>query len=296
MTLRDAEWRLLYAGTDLTFGTPATPVFNRRTPDLGDVDILASEVGRPRSDGQSFGIDYRAGRTIGFDLGVRAESGAAVRDATADLTRAWRADAVRLTPGAVAELQTRYDGRERAVFGRPRRFAADYSDASVNRLVSVTADFVCADDVFYSTTESQQLISLVPPPGGGLIAPLASPMSTTASSDRSMGITVGGELPAWPVIEVTGPITNPVVEVVGLWRMAFTLTLAYDQTLVIDTRPWARTAKRNGASVARSLTRTSARLSKAAIPPGDWEVALRGVSATGTPTARVRWRDTFSAL
>lgn len=296
MTLAHGEWRLLYPGTDFTFGTRNSPVFNRSTPDLGSADITGSEVGRPRSDGQNFGIDYRGGRTVAFDLGVRAETSLATREAAAELARVWRADAVRLVPGAVAEMQCRYDGRERSIFGRPRRYADDLSDVTVNRLALVTADFVCSDDVFYSTTENSASVRLVPSAGGGLIGPLAAPMATTESSDRSMGITVTGDLPAWPVITITGPITNPVVEFVGLWSMTFNTALAYDQTLVIDTRPWARTVKRNGASVAGILNRTSTRLSRAAVPPGDWEVALRGASDTGTPTATVRWRDSFASL
>lgn len=296
MTMRDGEWRLLYSGTDYSFGTVATPVFNRTTPDLGDVDFRVSEVARPRGDGQSFGTDYRNGRTITFDLGVKEADGLVLRDAVSGLAKAWRGDAVRLTPGALAELRCRYDGRERAVFGRPRRFAVDYADATTNRLASATADFVCGDDVFYSTTTRSVTIPLVPKAGGGLIAPLAAPLATTESSDRSQGITVDGDAPAWPTITVQGPLTTPVIQVVGLWTMTFDITLAYDETLVIDTRPWVRTIKRNGASVAGVLNRTSTRLAKASVPPGDWEVALRGSSISGTASAVVSWRDTFVSL
>ncbi|WP_348240011.1 hypothetical protein, partial [Salmonella enterica] len=87
---------------------------------------------RPRQDGRAFGVDYHSGRTISFDLGVRGLTPEEAREEAALLTRAWRADPVRLTPGAVAELHASYDGRHRVVYGRPRRFAPIFSDIAVN--------------------------------------------------------------------------------------------------------------------------------------------------------------------
>jgi hypothetical protein len=159
-------------------------------------------------------------------------------------------------------------------------------------MTQVLADFACSDAGWYGSEQSEN-ISLVPDPGGGLIAPLASPLATTRTSDRSQSFTVGGHLPTWPVFEIKGPITNPVVEVVGLLSMEFRLSLAFDQTLIVDTRPWARSILRDTASKAGTLSRTSTRLSKAAIPPGKYEFVLRGTSDSGTASATLRWRDAF---
>lgn len=292
----DGEWRLSYGSTSVLFGTPATPVFHLTTPDVGDVDIRVADVGRPRADGRAFGVDYRAGRTITFDLGVQAATSAATRDEMETFAAAWRADSVRSVPGAVAELAMQYDGRERRVYGRPRRFAPNFSDVTVNRLGTIAADFACVDDLFYGSTQHVQTIPNVPAPQGGLLAPLGSPMLTTESSDRSMVMSVDSPLPVWPVIEIDGPIINPEVIVAGLWTLGFSLTIYENETITIDTRPWARTILRNGANVAGALTARSPRLSQASIPAGDWEVALRGVSSTGLAEASVRWRDSYSSL
>lgn len=289
----DDEWRLVYAGADYTFGTGACEVFNLTAPDLGDVALRVADADNPRTDGVSFGTDFRGGRTITFDLGVRGATEVEVRRSVEALAEVWRADVVRSTPGAMAEMRMRYRGEERVAFGRPRRFAPILKEAKAG-FSSVTADFAAADDVFYSATEHDVEVALVPAPGGGLEAPLASPLTTTSSSDRSVGLTVSGALPTWPVITVEGPITNPEVEVVGLWRMAFNLSLAYDEVLTVDTRPWARTITRNGASVAGAITPRSARLSTASLPPGSYELALRGSSPSGTPVAHFRWRDAYS--
>lgn len=279
-------WHLNYADTALEFGSIASGYVLSKAPDLGSLDVRNDDAVIPRGDGVVFGADYFGGRTIGFELTVSGSDEADVRARLAVLTKAWRADPVRQTPGAVAELVS---DTGRLTYGRPRRFGT--SDELLPFGVSeVICDFACADSIWYGP-ESTSTVPYAPAPGGGLIAPLASPLSTTATSDRSTAFVVGGTVPTWPVFEIAGPITNPVIEVVGLYSMEFRLTLAYDETLVIDTRPWARTILRNEASVAGSLTRASVRLSQAALPPAAYELVLRGVSSTATASATARWRD-----
>lgn len=293
--MRDAEWRLRYPGTDFTFGTRETPTFNRTTPDLGDIDIRIADVDRPRGDGVSFGMDYRGGRTISFDLGVRAQTELAARDEAARLITAWRADRVRLKPGSVAELTARYAGRERVVYGRPRRLAPDYSDVAVNCFVGVTADFACVDDLFYDPEWEEARMTTSPQLGGGLLAPLAAPLSTTLNSDRSAGITVATDLPAWPVIEIHGPITNPGVEIVGVFKVEVQAQLVTGDVAVIDTRPWVRSAKLNNWGSLGGAVRGT-RLSQVRIPAGNHEVVLRGLDPSGTASAVVRWQRAYSTL
>ena len=293
--MRNGEWTLAYGSESVDFGLTDSEAVFTAAPDLGDAAIAAADVARPRADGVAFGVDFRGGRTISVEVGIVRPSEAETLAAVERLARLWRADEVRSTPGATATLIARHGDRERLVYGRPRRFAQNI-DHVREGLAAVVCDFTAADDCFYSVSESSGTVVLVPPPSGGLIAPLSSPLATTESSDRSMGITVGGSLPAWPVIEIEGPITNPVIDVVGLWRMEFRLTLAEGSTLVVDTRPWARTIKRDGASVPGVISRTSTRLSKASLPPGSYEVALRGTSQTGSASARLSWRDTFPTL
>jgi hypothetical protein len=289
------EWRLIYPGVDFLFGSRSSTVFNRTSPEIGTPEIQIADNDRPRGDGRAFGVDYYGGQTLAFDLGVRAATDAEVRQATAALRHVWRADAVRQTPGAVAELRAYYGGRERVVFGRPRRFSPDYSDATVNNLVSVLADFDCTDDLWYAPEDDSVEFGIVPPLGGGLEAPLASPLSTTRTSDRSQAIRVESEEDVWPVITITGPVANPVVSIGDRVRLEVRVDLNHDEELVIDTRPWHRTALRNGsASVAGSVRGT--RLSQASLPPGRYEVGLQGLDPTGTARVRVAWRRTYPAL
>lgn len=285
------DWRLVYDGTNLSFGSPSSGYVFPTAPDLGTASLTNDDTARPRADGVAFGQDYRAGQTIVFAVDVVGDDSADARRHLGVLARAWRGDGLRNTPGAVAELVA-HTGR--SVFGRPRRFAPAL-DTLDDGLIPVTADFATVDDAWYGT-EKRATVGLVPALGGGLVAPLASPLLTTASSNRSTGITVAGELDAWPVFEVFGPITNPVIEVVGGLRLEFALSLAYDQSLVVDTRPWARSALVAGASAGGTLTPTSTRLSRASISPGGHELVLRGRSTTGTARLTATWRPTYTTL
>lgn len=294
--MRDGEWQLVYGDTAVTFGPADLPIVNMSAPDLGDIEVTADDVNRPRADGVAFGVDYRGGRTITFDLGLFGADEADVRATLRTLARAWRADPVRLVPGATAELHVQYAGAERVVYGRPRRFAAAEADVAQG-VVTVAADFACVDDLFYDPADQSFSLGIVPPPSGGLITPLASPLTTTATSDRSTGFTVGGDMPAWPVITIHGPITNPEVEVVGQWTIGLNTSLASDQSLTIDTRPWARTILlSNGGSLAGTLTAGSARLASASLPPGDYEAVLRGTDQTGTASLTFAWRNVYTHL
>lgn len=293
--MRDREWRLVYPGVDLSFGPADAPICHMSAPEIGDPEIRTDDVDRPRQDGRAFGVDFLSGRNVTFDLGVLADDEASVRPLLAELSRAWRASDLRATPGAMAELHVRHAGRERILYGRPRRFAVVEEEIGEG-FAAVTCDFATADDLFYGTEDSAS-VALVPPPGGGLTAPLVSPLTTTTTSDRSTVIRIGGELPAWPVATVYGPITTPVIEVVGRWRMTLGATIAAGDSVTVDTRPWARTVLRaNGGSLAGALTRDSIRLARAALDPGAYEIALRGVDATGTASLRLAWRTTYASL
>ncbi len=284
------DWRLTYAGTNFAFGTVNSKyVFPQSAPpSVSNIDITDQDAARPRGDGVLFGEDFRGGTTVTLDIEVNGQTEAEAATLLAALATAWRADSIRTEPGATALLTT-HTGR--SAIGRPRRFQPKY-DLTPFGLTAVTCDFVMADDLWYGPQQAAT-VNLVPAAGGGLMAPLAAPLATTLTSDRSQTFTVGGNQAIWPKFTIKGPITNPTIEVVGLFKLGLNMTIAYDKQVVIDTAPWARTIKQSTASVAGSLMPLYDRLSDAAVPPGRWELALRGASATGTPSATVNWRDAY---
>ncbi len=286
-----ADWRLSYSGTDLSFGSVDSHyVFPQSNPpSVSATSTTDQDAAIPRGDGVLFGQDYRDGLTLTFNIEVDGgDSENAARALESDLAYAWRGDSIRTTPNATAML-TAHTGR--SIFGRPRKYQPNW-DLLPFGVTAVTCDFVTTDDLWYDPQQSAS-VSLVPKQVGGLVAPLAAPLSTTATSDRSQGITIGGVAPVWPTIKIAGPITNPEIEVLGQFKLGFNLNLAYDQSLVIDTRPWARSILVGRGSVAGSLMGKYDRLSDASLAPGRYEVALRGASTTGTPVATFAWRNAY---
>jgi hypothetical protein len=295
--MRDAEWTLEYPGVSVSWGAPGDLVFLDGPPEVGSPEITTDDTRRPRSDGISFGVDYRGGVTITFALAVVADDEEGAREVAASFKRAWRGDVVRRSPGSTATLRSRLGAKVREVYGRPRRFAQDDTHAPEG-IILLTVDFQCVNDVAYSPDETLAIVSLVPPSSGGLTGSLAAPLTTVAPSSVPGGIEVGGDLEAWPVVEVEGPITNPTIQVTNTWSATLRLDVADGDAIVVDSRPWRRTITRrsDGASFAGRLTPSSVPLSGMGLEPGDYEIALRGTDATGTSSMRFSWRDTYSAL
>jgi hypothetical protein len=122
---------------------------------------------------------------------------------------------------------------------------------------------------------------------------LRFPLVARGYTSRVNTFVVGGDLPAWPIITIYGQILNPVVTLDNGFRIAAATSLKYDETLTIDTRPGRRSVLRNGTQIA-ALTRTSDLLEDAALTPGAHTLTLSGSSSTGSPSAVVTWRSTYS--
>jgi hypothetical protein len=294
-SMRDGEWTLTHAGGSVTFGLIDNVAFLAGFPELGDAELTVDDADRPRMDGRAFGSDYRGGVTLTFDLRVTGDTEQEARQTVAMLARLWRADSVRGVAGAFAELRTRQGGRERSTFGRPRRWSVNDTNAR-HGSISILCDFATTDDVWYESQAQTMAANIAPGAGGGLMSPLAWPLTTTMSSDRSIELNIGGEVNTWPVIEFTGPITNPTVGVIGLWEIGLTTSLVAGQTAKIDTRPWSRAVTRGTANIGGLLTRSSSRLSKASIPPGRYELYFRGTDSSGTADLYVSWRNGYTTL
>jgi hypothetical protein len=297
----NGEWVLSYPGTTLSMGGnnglgEPQPIYHHEAPDLGDINWATEDAELPRQDGTSFGSDYFTGRVITFSLAIQAASEALALTQLAALTKAWRGDAIRTVAGAVAELTTQNDSRQRMIWGRPRRFGPPVETARKMGLLFIPCDFQAAGQRFYALTEDTVTIPFIPPPGAGFVLPATMPYSTVGVSTNWGAIDVGGEEPAWPVIKINGPITNPVAAVVGQWTLSLLMSISAGQSVTIDCRPWKQTVTRqDGASFAGKLTKDS-RIDKTALPPGPYSVSLGGIDGTGTSTMNFNWRKTYAGL
>jgi len=298
------EWRLDYPGTSFSVGgwdAVANPfrlpnaIGLNAAPTIGDAELATDDAARPRGDGSAMGADYRGGRTISLSLSCRGSSEQEGLALAARVATAWRADAIRLQPGAYAQLSTYNGGRERAAFGRPRRLTPN-DTARKQGLVTVECDFQTLDDRWYDLQDSGMSLAFVNPPPSGIFFPAVTPITTTPITLTPGFFRVDGELEVDPVVTITGPITNPVVQVVGVWSLQLNLTIPQGVRVTADTRPWAQSVTASdGASYAGSLSRLS-RLDRMRLSPGNYAVTFAGVDNTGLSSMQIAWRNAYPSL
>lgn len=248
------------------------------------------------SDGLSMGRDTKTPPLWGFTLMTNQYSASDALDALEDFAAQWDSPVVRSTPGAVQTMRYNIGGRTRRVYGRARRFAQTVTAGLWSGTSGAVADFQLTDGRYYDDELRQQSVGIVPASTGGLSGTLTGPISTSAGGARQGVIPdVGGRVPTPIIATITGPITNPYIATPE-WEVRLNLTLAYDQSVTIDARPWRNSVLRNdGASLAGALTRNS-RLDKARLSPGSTELTFGGSDATGTARCSVAWRPAFPSL
>lgn len=103
-----------------------------------------------------------------------------------------------------------------------------------------------------------------------------------------------GDAPSWPVITFHGPVAQPSIELVGTGRrLSLDTTLAYDRSITIDTRPWARTILRDDGASFAGVAR-GASLSEFQLPVGQTVLAYRGTDLSGQSRCVIEWRNAYS--
>lgn len=289
------------------FGGPTSKVVIEDV-DFGEPDILTNDTARPRSDGVAFGRDWRGGRTVTLDLVVLTEyttpevdgypGGYGTSVALAELgllANAWLADEVRTSPQATSTLRYRLGGRQRVLYGRPRKFVPITSWATSGR-IPVTATFQTIDHLFYDDTEKTDVVPFVPPGAGGLTWPITFPWTTVPVAYSPGTIGVLGPSGTWLVSVIYGPIANPSIRWVRGWTVQLNITLAASEFLVVDPRPWSRGIRLNNVTpMAGVLDPYSPRLSEMRLPWGVHEIVLGGQDATGLSRLTLAWRDGYAS-
>lgn len=292
------EWQLAGSGiVPLTFGTLASEFPFQSQVDVGEADIVDQDSDHPNSDGIVMGIDRLGGRVLTFDCiippeywrAVEGEKWTAPMDMFNVFAGRWRADAIRRKAGAYATLSN--INRSRMVFGRPRKCAAKF-DRLRKGEISWLADFKTVDPNFYSTNEylldvaAGTTVSSPGIPGGGI------PGGGVPAGGSNITWTIDGsnpgELNTWPIVEFYGAGTVTCIN--GLTEQVLWSLTAATANLVVDTRPWSRSARTmSGAPANGQITGT--RIELCQLPPG-----LFRLRYTGQGTTKVKWRDAFASL
>lgn len=285
------SWKLTYPGVTQEFGEDG--IFLRRLPLPGAADVQDQDGTFSSDDGATMGVDLRGGRTIPLTFGVDGRDEFEVRDNWDRLESVWSGDEIRRRTGAVAELVS---DRGRSALGRPRRIAP--TEERLNATppdMTLEAEYQAVDALWYGPWQ-QRRVGITRRGTKGIRFPLRFPFHTDPPAQQDDSFTVGGGKPTWIVGVIEGPISSPVLQIDRNLRYSLNgVTLAFDQSVTIDTRPWARSVLRNdGVSLAGLLDTTSSLLASGRVAPGLHEFTISGTSVTGSAHASVRWRDAFS--
>lgn len=250
-------------------------------------------------DGQLFGIDTLPGMVI-TQTGAAYTPGGnyTAMDAYQRLAGAWNDPAIRLKNGAVAVLRARYPFSQVTMraYGRGRKIMPTLGGV-MSGTVPFTAQFQAADNIWYSDTESKISLTMLPAFSGGLTFPVTPPFNWELPVVTVQNTVLNtGALPAWPVISFFGPVSNPSVTIVNTpVTLTYQGNLGVHDVVVIDTRPWARTATLNtSASAAGSLSGDP--MISFQIQPGATTLHYSGQDPTGTSHCDVAWRSAFAMI
>lgn len=276
------------------YGRGASSIQISRTEiDTGSVVVQDQAV--TGHDGILFGVDTVPGMVItqtGFAYAQGLGKELVVMDAYSGLAGAWNDPSVRLTNNTVQVLRSLYPGSAvaRRCYGRGRKIVPVLGQV-MSGIVPFTSQFQAADGIWYSDVPTVLSLTQRPSFLGTFTPPMTPPYQLSASNIfQQSAISNTGSLPTWPVITFTGPISFP-----GLTYVNTPVSIGYNgilkstDTLVIDTRPWARTAMLGNASIAGLLT-GSAMISMQA-QPGATIVRFTGQDSTGQATCVITWRN-----
>lgn len=188
-------------------------------------------------------------------------------------------------------------GQTKIAYGRPRRI--EPTTGRVNDgWIPVTCDFQMITHKFYSAGFGSNTISIAPGTiGGGFEFPLEFPMSNILTTEAEDTVRVGGNTDTWMLSYIHGPITAPLIDVVGYYQVKTdpTFSLGPYDWLEIDPRPWARRISKNGTiNVAGRFTQSSQRISQQTLPSGTHQIVLRGTDPTGTAYLTTSWQDAWT--
>lgn len=148
--------------------------------------------------------------------------------------------------------------------------------------------FLCADPRRYWSGQELGMATLASG-SGGLVYPLVYPLTYGTQSTGSMTAYNTGTADAPFTATFNGPLTNPRIVSSDGWELAFNITLAGGEQLVVNTA--AGTALLNGtADRMIAIANDSDPVDACALSPGDSTLTL--TAAAGSGTVQVLYRPT----
>jgi phage-related protein len=149
-------------------------------------------------------------------------------------------------------------------------------------------EFYCPDIALEDQTASSSGLSTLA--SGGVIYPIIYPVIYGSSAAGTQTITNNGTSEAWPVITITGVITDPIITNTTTGKyMSLDITVGSGDTLVIDMKN--KTIVLNGTT--NSLSTKALASEWWWLEPGDNEVTLATGSGGDDGNVTIAYRDSY---
>lgn len=264
--------------------------------DPGSAEWETQDQINPVRGTTAFGRDRLTGPTWNWDMFINREDVTTALESLSEIAVAWRMAEIRDTPGAVLPIRYRIADRVRRIYGRPRRFDGKPNNLILGGLMPFGADFKCVDALHYDDEESSAVLTLQAGSEGGFIFPTVFPVTTIPVGLHQDNIAVGGDADTFPIVRFDGPVSNPSLEHAD-WSISLEISLADGEYAIVDTRPWALTAIKNGSgSVSGYLGRRQWLSNVKLAPAQQHELIFRGDTVTDGATCEVSWRNAWTSL
>lgn len=288
MDLQEKQFEL--GGVVFGLGTDIAVLGEGFTP--GSAETRTNDKENPTGDGVRFGIDRKGSATWGFSLYTDCDDEVSAWEALDNLAAAWDADDVRGESGEPMPLRYRLAGRTKRVYGRPTRWTHTPNNLSMAGRIDVEADFRTVDQRVYDDDLQTKIVTIVPPldTEAGVILPVIMPfVSSAGDGEQQDQITIGGTMPTPIILTFTGAVGNAKV-VIGDWVCELGAPVPDNESVIVDARPWVRSATYEHGGGFRLNARTT-RIAKMWLKPGTYSVTFTGEDLSGNAAVLVSWRN-----
>lgn len=265
--------------------------------DPGGFGIRDQDKPAPISDAMLFGIDRHTPPVWTWNMWTDAYTPGDALGLVDLLGQVWEADATRGAAGRVMALRYTVAGRTRRVYGRPRRFTPVPALIQHGRM-AIVADFQLAEKASYDELEESVTVQVAAATvtGRGFKFPVKFPLFTaTTPAPRTGQAVVRGTAPTWLAVAVTGPVSNPWVQI-GDQRYALTGAIPTGETITLSGRSWDQGVLSSTGVYKPQMLDPRSRLSQLRFNPGLYSVSFGGFDSTGTARATVRWRNAYRSM
>lgn len=283
MTALASTWTLTLRGLEM--GRETRYRIYDAPQGFGTPAVRATDTPYLLRDGVYATGDYHDARTLSMGLVVLGDSPEHAEELARTLAGAWQASRSDL------ELHIRVaDDRTFLLNGRPRRCELDYKDLKYGHC-KAAVQFVATDPRLYAGTETSTIVPLGSGTAAGVTFPLTFPLTFQTGAVPPGIATIGNEgtTDTWPVVTITGTVTDPRIENVTTGEtLELDLALTGSDTVVVDMLN--RTVTYNGANALGSIVSGSTFW---ALQPGENLVSFRAPVSTTVANATFTYRSAW---